>query len=573
MIKFKKVRFKNFFTFGNSFTEISLDNKERTVLITGKNGAGKSTMLDSLCFVLYGKPYRNINKPQVINSINNKNCVVEIEFEIGRKKYKIIRGLKPNIFEIWCDNNLLNQDSASRDYQAFLEDNILKMNYKSFTQIVILGSANFVPFMQLTPAQRREIIEDLLDIKIFTSMKQVLKEKVASTKANLQLVDNQIELIKKKGEVQSQYINQLKNDKANRLQELVDKKASLTQKVKDLKAEIDVIDEKRANLVSLTQELAFSQDDLNAARVRLNTLVKEKEALGKRIDFYEKNSVCPKCEQGIHDEFKHKVLGESHQTQEDLERQIQEAETTKLTLEQSESRMKQINSQINIYEKEIASKETTIYSLNSQIQTIKEDYDKIESRIGVIDEEIEKLKALKQEAIDQFTRRGELVEEQHYYDIAETMLKDTGIKTRVIKQYLPAINTLINKYLTVMDFYVMFNLDEKFDEVIKSRHRDNFSYESFSEGQKQRIDLALLFTWRQISKLKKSADTNLLILDEVFDSSLDDEGTQHVMSLLKEIGKDTNVFVISHKGDKLKDNFKKFLNFELQKDFSHLVET
>lgn len=571
MIKFKRVLWQNFFATGNAANEIFLDKKP-TTLIVGKNGGGKSTVAEAICFGLFGKPYRNINKPQVVNSINNKNCLVEIDFDIGRKKYRIRRGIKPSIFEIYCNDVLMNQDAASIDYQSVLEDQILKMNYKSFTQIVILGTASFTPFMQLPAAQRREIIEELLDIKIFTAMNKVLKERIGALKTRLQDIDNRIALSKKKAEIQVQYIKQLESDRDIRLQELVDKKKATSAEIKTLKETLKQLESKKADISEKTIGKAKLALELSQALSKKRDTELELERLRKDTKFYHDNAVCPKCKQGIDHTFKEKVLKESKKSITTHEGSFAEATTLVDTLRTSEQEFQALEQELNTTNIAVAKINTKIEALNNQVTSLKHEYNAVVSRVDALEAEQQKVKDLAKEALELLKERGTLNEEQQYNDIAAIMLKDTGVKTRVIKQYLPAINMLVNKYLGTMDFHVQFTLDEKFDEVIKSRHRDAFSYESFSEGEKQRIDLALLFTWRQIAKLKQSANTNLLLLDEVFDSSLDDEGTDHVMSLLKELGKDTNVFVISHKGEKLKDKFQHVIQFEKVKNFSVIVK-
>jgi DNA repair exonuclease SbcCD ATPase subunit len=570
-VRFHSVKWRNFFATGNVANEIQLD-KTPTTLIVGKNGCGKSTFSEAICFALFGKPYRNVNKPQVVNTINNKNCVVEIEFSIGKKHYKVIRGIKPSIFEIWVNDELLNQDAASKDYQAFLEDNILKMNYRSFTQIVILGTASFTPFMQLPAAQRREIIEELLDIKIFTAMNQVLKERISSLKSQLVQIDNQITLSKKTAEIQVQYIRQLESDRDTRLQELVDKKKNTTSEIRTLKTQLGDLEVARTKLMEKTLDKAKLSLDLSTALTAKRELELDLERLKKDTKFYHDTAVCPKCKQDIDHTFRDEVLKENTWDAHEKEGKLAGVDTSVLALQIMQDDYHRIDTELQATNISVAKTNTKIESLNTQVSTLKKEYNEVVSRVDALEIEQQKVKDLAKVALQLVQSRGKLVEEQHYNDIAAIMLKDSGIKTRVIKQYLPAINMLVNKYLTTMDFYVQFTLDEKFDEIIKSRHRDTFSYNSFSEGEKQRIDLALLFTWRQIAKLKQSADTNLLLLDEVFDSSLDDEGVDHVMALLKELKKDTNVFVISHKGEKLKDKFKHVIQFEKKNNFSVIVE-
>jgi len=518
MIHFKKVRWRNFLSTGNAFTEIQLDVRP-TTLIVGENGSGKSTLLDAICFALFSKPYRNINKPQLVNTINGKNCVVEIEFFIGSKNYKIIRGIKPAIFEIWVDNVLLNQDAASRDYQKYLEENILKLNYKSFTQIVILGSASFTPFMQLPAAARREVIEDILDIKIFTSMNLVLKDKMSELKTKMTEVENKIALAKNKAEIQQDYIKTLEEDRDARIADIENKIQEATHEIHHKRDLLSHLDDRRTSHFTSIGDASSVNEAVSEILRQVREFESTASAIEKEISFYHNNDTCPKCKQG---------------------------------------------KEINQTKSEMASTERFIQRLELEKADVSQ-------KVGNIEVEKAKLKDLAKDTLGVVKERSELNELGDYYDIAGILLKDSGIKTKIIRQYLPAINKLVNKFLTSMDFFVQFTLDEKFDEVIKSRYRDDFSYESFSEGEKQRIDLALLFTWRTIAKLKNSASTNLLILDEVFDSSLDNSATDYVMTLLNTLGDGTNVWVISHKGDQLFDKFAHVVKFTKRQNFSVIV--
>ena len=570
MILFKTIRWKNFLSTGNSFTEINL-NERPTTLIVGENGSGKSTLLDAICFALYGKPYRNINKPQLVNSINGKNCLVEIEFMIGNKNYKIVRGIKPGIFEIWSDKNLINQDAASRDYQKYLEDSILKLNYKSFTQIVILGSASFTPFMQLPAAARREVIEDILDIKIFTSMNIVLKEKVTELKTKLQDVENKITLAKNKAELQQDYIKTLQQDRDAKIQEIENKILSTEDAINERKIRLMVNYDRRNNLTHDTRDLSNVTHDLELLLRQINEFENTATKVRKDISFYHDNDNCPKCKQGIEHEFKQTIISEHQAELEKIEKDITEIRDTEHNLRTRIDDLNVLLRDLESINKDIMQLESEIQAEGRFIQRLELEKEDISQKVGNIEAEKTKLKDLAKETLAVVKERSDLHETHDYYDIAAILLKDSGIKTKIIRQYLPVINKLVNKFLTSMDFFVQFTMDEKFEEVIKSRHRDEFSYESFSEGEKQRIDLALLFTWRTIAKLKNSVSTNLLILDEVFDSSLDTSATEYVMTLLNTLGEGTNVWVISHKGDQLFDKFTHVMRFTKRQNFSVII--
>ena len=567
MINFKTVQWKNFLSTGNTFTHIQLDSRP-TTLIVGENGSGKSTFLDAVCFGLFGKPYRNINKPQLVNSINDKNCIVEIEFAIGSKNYKIIRGIKPALFEIWVNGDLLNQDAASRDYQKYLEESILKLNFKSFTQIVILGAASFTPFMQLPAAARREVIEDILDIKIFTSMNQVLREKVTDLKQKLSDVETKITIARSKAEMQQEYIKTLQEDREKRILDLDTQIGEASNENTKRKASLVLQYDGRASLVESISDLSLVTENMEQIVRRISEFESTAAKIEKEISFYHNNDTCPKCKQGIEHDFKQSTINEHDQELQKISTTVSEIRGEEHILR---TRFADINSVLRNVEhitQQISQLETSIQSEQRYTQRLELEKHDISQKVGNIDAEKMKLKDLAKDALAVVQERGELHELNDYYDIASVLLKDTGIKTRIIKQYLPVINKLVNKFLTAMDFFVQFTLDEKFDESIKSRYRDDFSYESFSEGEKQRIDLALLFTWRTIAKLKNSASTNLLILDEVFDSSLDTSATEYVMTLLNTLGDGTNVWVISHKGDQLFDRFNHVMKFTKRQNFS-----
>ena len=569
MILFKKVRYKNFLSTGQQFIEIDLD-KSSTTLVVGENGAGKSTMLDALCFGLFQRPFRNIKKDQLINSINEKECIVEVEFTVGQKDYKIIRGIKPNTFEIWCDGDMLNQDAAQRDYQKHLEQQILKLNFRSFTQVVILGNASFVPFMQLRARHRRQVVEEILDIEIFSKMNIMFREKeknqdelIKQTDFNYQLVDNKIEDKKK-------YID----DISNRSKDLAaSKRVELDKTITDIANYEQDIKKVRTEIASLQKEI-LDETKVNSMKSKLhnveakleNTCSKHK----KDLKFFETHDDCPTCQQAIDTAFKTTMINKKKEKVLELEvglGQIDtEIKTNQMRLDNINKTMILIREKellINRYETSIAEIQKQVYKLRVEISEIVDENISTAEMNGELNELQEQLTDLDKDKISQ-------KEEKLYIDTARHLMQDTGIKTKIIKQYLPVMNQLINKNLADMDFFVNFSLDEEFNETIKSRHRDEFNYHSFSEGEKLRIDLSILFTWREIAKLKNSTNTNLLILDEIFDSSLDSSGTDEFMRILHTTMAKENVFVISHKGDTLIDKFPRVMKFEKYKNFTRL---
>ena len=570
MILFQKIRWKNFLSTGAAFTEINF-TKSTNTLIIGQNGAGKSTILDALCFGLFGKPFRKINKPQLLNSINGKDALVEVEFNIGQKRYKVIRGIKPNVFEIYLNDVLLNQDAASKDYQEVLEKNILKLNYKSFTQVVILGSASFVPFMQLSAADRRTIIEDLLDIQIFSSMNTIVKEKMSALKDGITKSKYDITLVEEKINLQMQNIeeNKKNNDAeiGRKLAEIGESKmqmSALRNDVEKINRHVSILQSKVGDK---KEKLDKKAKGLFQIKGKVQTNIDRNE---KEIQFYENNHDCPTCKQSITPEWKDSQVKEKTEKIDTQRTGLQEIEEelTKVTTEIKS--ITDIISHINAHTGEIIKHTSTISAISNYITKLNNEIDDLTKKQTGTEGSDQKLIELKQELETYNKLYKEQLTEKHYHEFAGTLLKDGGIKTRIIKQYLPIMNKLINKYLTAMDFFVNFNINENFEETIKSRHRDEFSYANFSEGEKMRIDLALLFTWRQIAKLKNSTNTNLLILDEVFDSSLDTVGTEEFLKLINEMGTDTNVFVISHKGDQLFDKFRSIIKFKKVNNFSRI---
>jgi DNA repair exonuclease SbcCD ATPase subunit len=570
MIIFQKVRWKNFLSTGNTFTEINFQRSPNTLII-GHNGAGKSTILDALCFGLFGKPFRKINKPQLLNSINQQACVVEIEFAIGQKNYKVIRGIKPNVFEVYLGDKLLDQDAKAKDYQEFLEKFILKINFKSFTQVVILGSASFVPFMQLTPADRRAIIEDLLDINIFSSMNGVVKEKMAEIKDLSVKSKHEMDLTSERINFQKQSIEDHKNrsdeeigKKRKEISDSVDQIFTLKRDVELIQKHIDVLQRKIEDKLSVEKK----SKKLLQLESKIETNIKKNE---KDIAFYEEHDNCPTCKQTIEGDFKSEQVSERKSKVVTQREGLTEISAEIAKTNQRIEEIIDINKHISGHNNEIVKHNSTVSAINAYVTKLQKEIDELSIGKDTVEEENEKLKELKQQLSVLLSKMEELSVEKQYYEFAGNLLKDTGIKTKIIRQYLPIMNKLINKYLTAMDFFVNFNINESFEETIKSRHRDEFSYANFSEGEKMRIDLALLFTWRQIAKLKNSTNTNLLILDEVFDSSLDGVGTEEFLKLLHEMGTDTNVFVISHKGDQLFDKFRSIIKFEKHNNFSRIA--
>ena len=570
MIVFKNVRWKNLLSTGNSFIEIQL-NKSSNTLIIGDNGAGKSTILDALCFGLFNKPFRSIKKDQLINSVNQGGTLVEIEFMIGNREYLVKRGIKKNLFEIYRDGKLLNQDAKIKDYQEFLEKNILKLNFKSFTQIVILGMS-FIPFMQLRASDRRTIIEDLLDIEIFSVMNYLLRSKVTQNKDDIGTVDIALGLSENEQKLTKIMIDKLKEDKTVQIKK---NKKDIEEHEEFLKTHKENINQ----IIKKIEEFNESISDESNARGKIDSLHDYQRDIEKNIDkyedeieFYEKNEACNTCRQDIPKTFRKSMIENFHAKMHECGQALLKIGNV---LQEKEKRIHEIDTILNrvdLQKAEIAHNQNTIDACTQYIKKVAKQNEEISQMADDIDEKKKELNVIDVD-IEIYNKEKEKLSNQKYlYELAATMLKDGGIKTRIIKQYLPIMNKLINKYLAEMDFFVSFNLDENFNESIKSRHRDEFTYDSFSEGEKMRIDLALLFTWRAVAKLKNSANTNLLILDEVFDSSLDAAGTDEFMRILNNLVKNTNVFVISHKGEILFDKFKSVLKFEKRKNFSQIIK-
>ena len=567
MIKFKSVSWQNFLSTGNSGTKVQLD-RSTTTLIIGKNGEGKSTILDALCFSLFGKPFRNIKKNQVVNSINQKNCLVEIEFDIGSSKYKIVRGIKPNKFEIYQNGEMINQDAAARDYQKVLEQQILKLNYKTFTQVVILGSASFVPFMQLSSYQRKEVIEDILDIKIFSTMNQLLKDRATATKEAISRVESELSNAKTKVDSQQTLIETISKAKTDNIAQLQSKIRANQSTITQTQSEIDSLLLEIKSLNDSISSKGKIEDDIRIASGAKNVITEKRSTCTEHISFYETNDSCPTCSQSLELSFKESQVAELQTQIESYNAKQQTIQDALSKLENDLSVITEIQKQITDKNIDLSTKNQTISILNKNNTELQQEIDDHKEDSTDLSEQKAVLKTLAQDAMGKVQVKKKLLSDRAVEEISSHLLKDTGIKTAIIREYLPIMNKLINKYLQAMDAYIHFELDEAFNEIVKSRFRDDFTYASFSEGEKMRIDLAILFTWRQIAKMKNSVNTNLLVLDEIFDSSLDTAGTDYFLNLMSTLGEDSNIFVISHKGDQLFDKFRSVIKFEKKHDFS-----
>lgn len=570
MILFKKVKWKNFISTGNNFTEIDL-TKHKSTLIVGTNGSGKSTILDAISFALYNKPFRKINKPQLVNSINGKELCVELEFVVGNATYRIIRGIKPNRFEIYKNDVLLNQDADSKDYQEVVEKQIIKMNHRTFSQVVVLGSSTYVPFMQLSAANRREVIEDLLDIQVFTTMNTLLKGKVSTNQDDLKQAKYDSDLVEEKINIQNSYINSLKKDVSDKVE--INK-----TNIQTTNAEIESIEHTISlnnNTIEEKMKETASLDKLTK-RMEKSVILKEKtidrlSKLDKEIKFFHDNDDCPTCKQGIPHEFKTESITTKQSQVTEIKNNLTLLEEDYNNTVAEVSRINKIQKEIQVTQLVITKLQTEIASKKKFIEYLQLEIDSLQSDTANVDAEKQKLKELQKQKTEAEDKKQKLLEEYEILQAASALLKDGGIKTRILRQYIPIINKLINKYLAAMDFFVQFEIDEQFNETIKSRFRDEFSYNSFSEGEKMRINLAVLFTWRAIAKMRNSAATNLLIMDEVFDSSLDSSGTDEFLKIIQTLTADTNTFIISHKTDQLFDKFHNVIKFEKTKNFSRIV--
>jgi len=568
MIQFKLVRYKNMLSTGNAWTEVVLDSHKST-LIVGDNGAGKSTMLDAICFAIYGKPFRKINKPQLVNSINGKGLEVEVLFHIGADKFMIKRGIKPALFEIWKNDKLLNQDAAARDYQSYLEENVLKMNFKSFGQVVVLGSSTFVPFMQLPAATRREVIEDLLDIQIFTTMNSLLKEQVHSNKEEVAELKHTIDLVKNRlqsAKDHNEEVRRLKETEVSKIKERAKQQLELidteTQSVESVEVKID-------ELVSAIADKSSNKSKLSEIQEVDRKLETKFKQLTKDTNFYEGHDNCPTCRQGIEHDFKERTIHDNRSKIEQITDGRAELAVKAKVVEDRLQIISDIEDEISKTHLDASTHRANIKMAKGILTTIKKELEGAQKEVETIG--VSKIKELEDEYKSYTIKQERLINDKEVLSVVSAMLKDGGIKTRIIKQYVPVMNKLINKYLAAMDFFVDFQLDESFNETIKSRFRDVFSYASFSEGEKLRIDLALLFTWRAVSKLRNSVSTNLLIMDEIMDSSLDNAGTDEFLKIINELTADSNIFIISHKGDQLYDKFDNIIRFEKFKNYSRMA--
>ena len=573
MIIFEKIRWKNLLSYGNVWTEVNLKRSPNT-LIVGENGSGKSTILDALCYVLFSRPFRRVTKKQLVNSVNTKGTSIEVEFTVGKNSYKVHRSIKTwgsQPFEIYVNGQMINQTGDSKDYQEHLETNILKLNFKSFTQIVILGSSSFIPFMQLSGPQRREIIEDLLDIKIFSSMNVILKDKVNDNKTRVTELKYHIDLIRDKIEVQRKFIDEIKqsnNEKIDKNKEEIEKTQATIlrsrQKTETLEAQVKELQEKIKDKNKLQNKLG----SITAMEESMEAKIKQ---LKKDIQFYETHDECPTCNQTIGKELKEKNTKKKEEKLVEVQQGLVELGKKYEEINEKVAHALNISDLVSSKQTEHSKESANITALNSYITKLNEENISLGSDRKDVSKENKKLATLTRQLTDGKKKQEELVHEKTLYEVAGILLKDQGIKTKIIKQYVPIINKLVNKYLAAMDFFVNFELDENFSENIKSRHRDEFTYDSFSEGEKMRIDLALLFTWRAIARMKNSTNTNLLILDEVFDASLDNNGCDEFLKLIHQLGGEQNVFVISHKGDLLQDKFFSTIRFEKYKNFSRIA--
>ena len=569
MILFKKIKWRNLLSTGNQWTEIDLNKKSNTVII-GTNGAGKSTMLDALCFVLFNKPFRKINKSQLVNSTNEKDCLVELDFTIGSVDWMIRRGIKPNIFEIHRNGQMMNQSSAANDQQKWLEQNVVKMNYKSFTQIVILGSSTFVPFMQLSGSNRREVIEDLLDIKIFSAMNNIIRDKIREKKDKVRTLELKKTSLKEKLEMQQNFMEEVEKRGKDRIDSKNKKKDSLSD-------EICILTTYNENLNDTIFGLTKDQENFIGADKNLKELGNLKGKISNKAStvqkehkFFTKNTVCPTCTQDIDEKFRLNKLDEAQEKAKELKSGFEELEKAIAKEEERERQFVKITKETAKLTNEISQNNIKISGFQNQIRELEEEIQTITSQLENRNSEHEKLKEFEEKLKETYDSLGEKKDNIRHHDFAYSLLKDGGVKTKIIRKYLPLINQQVNKYLRMMDFYINFKLDEEFNETVQSPIHEDFSYSSFSEGEKMRIDLALLFTWREVARFKNSVNTNLLIMDEVFDSSLDGFGTEEFLKIVKYVIKDANVFVISHK-QSLHDRFEDLIQFEKVKGFSRMT--
>ena len=571
MIIFKQIRWRNFLSTGNHFTEIDFI-KAQTNLIVGTNGAGKSTVLDALTFSLFNKPFRKITKSQLVNAANEKDCIVEIEFSTPGFEWKIVRGIKPNVFEIYKDDQLLDQNAAANDQQKWLEENVLKLNYKSFTQIVILGSASFVPFMQLNAPNRREVIEDILDIKIFSAMGLLLKERVRSTNERIRELTIKKDLTDEKIDMQKSFISDLEETGKKDIEKKKEKLESIFVGIGTHRQTIEDTDKKLKSVNGEMESFSNSNKKLRKLGNLRGKLSQKVSTITKEHKFFKDNTECPTCTQSIEESFRLNKIDEAKSKADELKKGYEELEQAIKLEEEKEQTFKKLSSEATKLTHEISKTNTRISGLENQSRDLEQEIQTITEQLKNRTAEKHALETLLSQLEDLQKEQSEFKEKNAYHEFAHSLMKDGGVKSKIIRRYLPLMNQQINKYLQLMDFYINFSLDEEFKESIKSPVHEDFSYESFSEGEKMRIDLSLLFTWRDIAKMKNSVSTNLLILDEIFDSSLDGFGTDYFTRIIKYVVTDANVFVISHKTDDLVDKFDNILKFDKVKGFSKIVQ-
>ena len=569
MILFEKIRWKNFLSTGNQFSEIDFQ-KNSTTLIVGSNGAGKSTVLDALTFALFGKPFRKINKPQLPNSTNERDCRVEVEFSVNNINWKVCRGIKPNVFEIHRGDKLLDQSAAALDQQKWLEQNVLKMNYKSFTQIVILGSSTFVPFMQLSAANRREVIEDLLDIKIFSSMNTIIKDKIRQTKENVKVLNLKKESLSDKVDMQQNFIEQLENTGKEKIEEKEEKIGQLLVEENDYtNANIKIVEELE-DFNKVLESYTGATEKLRKLGNLKGKISQKVSTITKEHKFFTENTVCPTCTQSIDEEFRINKIKDAQTKAKELQSGYKELEQAIKEEEERERQFIALSKEITKLNNDISKNNTRVTGCQRQVRDLESEIQRITEQLANRNIEHDKLETFREDLQKTYDELVTYKEQINYYDFTYGLLKDGGVKTKIIKKYLPLINQQVNRYLQMMDFYINFTLDEEFNETVQSPIHEDFSYASFSEGEKQRIDLALLFTWREVARFKNSVSTNLMILDEVFDSSLDGQGTEEFLKIIRYVIKDANIFVISHKTG-MEDKFENVLRFEKVKGFSSMV--
>ncbi len=578
MITFEKIKWKNFLSTGNQFIEVNFKTtdearfaKNSTTLIVGTNGAGKSTILDALTFSLFNKPFRRISKPQLVNTVNEKDCMVEVEFSIGSTQWKVIRGIKPNKFEIWRDGNVMDQAASANDQQKWLEQNVLKMNYKSFTQIVILGSSTFVPFMQLTASHRREVIEDLLDIKIFSSMNTIIKEKIRELREEIKTLNLKKESLTDKVNMQTEFIEEIELRGKENIKEKKKKVENLGDEISVLMMQNEQTEDKVYGLTEEQKNVTGSADKLRKFSSLKGKISNKVSTITKEHKFFTENKVCPTCTQSIEEEFRINKIEDAQDKAKELQSGYKELEEAIKTEEERERHFTALSKEITKLTHGISKNNTQIAGYQRQQQDLESEIQRITEQLANRNTEHDKLTTFKDNLKTTYESLSSRKDTISYYDFSYSLLRDGGVKSKIIKKYLPLINQQVNRYLQKMDFYINFTLDEEFNETVQSPIHEDFSYASFSEGEKMRIDLALLFTWREVARMKNSVNTNLLIMDEVFDSSLDGLGTDEFLKIIRFVIKDTNVFVISHKPD-MHDKFESMIRFEKVKGFSRMVE-